>query len=194
MPIHERGEHTSGHRTRRPRSPVWTVWAAGAVVMLALLLWPLQALLAGILIGTVAVLLEAFNAWLLLHVKTWDRATARRQATAVGAAIVGIGVVAAAIWTVPMAVATLLLALTACAVNAYARWSAHRTSSRITPGMGEATDAPAPDVRREPAPAPTPARGTPPRGATGRRNAPGRPSTRPSARWTSGRRPVRQAT
>jgi hypothetical protein len=115
----------SARRAERERDRAWLL-GAGVVAVAALFMWPLETLLVAILAGTMMVLLEGFRAWLRFQAHRVDREHIARQAAVACAAAVVAGVVAVVVWPMAMALATLVLALVACAMNAYARSTARR--------------------------------------------------------------------
>jgi hypothetical protein len=205
MAIQQRVEPTAARRADEGRRRTVLVTAALGVV--ALLLWPLETLILGILAGTVFVLLEGLNALAVLHPHAIAPKRVLEHSPAITAAVVGIGAIAVALWRVPMALAALMLALLACAMNAYARWAAHRALRVRTP---EQPMEPLPAVEPTPTVEPTVAEAVSPpeprratraratrskRPAPTRRSAPTRTSKRaPAKRAPASRRRTRQAT
>src|SRR5687768_2194488 len=117
MPTHNRLEAMAARRSAHERDRALMLGAA-VLALVALLIWPLETLPVAILAGTMMVLLEGFRAWLRFQANRIDRVRLTRQATLLCAAIVAIGVVAVTAWPMAMALATLMLAVFACAVNA----------------------------------------------------------------------------
>lgn len=198
MPMQRRAERMAARRANDGRRRALIV--GGVIAVVALLLWPLETLLVGILTGSVAVLLEGVIARAAMRSTPVARDRVLRYGPMIGAAVLSMGVVAVALWTIPMAVATLILALTACAMNAYERWAARQALRPATP-YGE-VETPA-EVAAVAPPAPVQARVTPApsrRAAVKRRAATtravaARTSKRPPAKRTSpARRRTRQST
>ena len=154
---YNRSQAMAARRADHERARVLLFGAVG-LAAIALLMWPLQTLLVAILGGTMVVLMEGLDAWLRARNSAIDRELFGRRAAIASAGVVALGVVVVAMWPMAMAVATLLLAFVACAVNALARWAASQAGTPPTtppPRTPAAQDSPAlvrrPSARRRPA-------------------------------------------
>lgn len=198
MPVQQRVEGAAARRASDGRR---ALIVGGTVAGVALLLWPLETLLAGILAGTVALLLEGVTTRTAVLPNRVARERVRQYGPGVAVAMLGTGVVAVALWTIPMAVATLLLALVACVVNAHERWAARRAYGMTTahaqvdaPPVEPVTPSEAPPAEVPPRQARSRAAAAKRRGAS-KRAATGRTSKQsPAKRGSTARRRTRQST
>jgi len=156
MATHNRFEVMAARRSEHERDRALALGAA-VLAVVVLLVWPLETLLVAILAGTMMVLLEGFRAWMRFQADRIHRERLARHATMAGIAAVLVGAVAVVVWPMAMADGTLVLALFACAVSAYARWTARRAAQAL-PQHEAIAHAPAPAVEpvlpSEPPPAP----------------------------------------
>ena len=96
----------------------------GAAVVggLTLLLWPLQTILAAILVGSSWIITMALGVWIERSVEARDRDEILRRLPQVAGGLVALAIVLTFVWPMTMAAVTLLLAIAAAGGMAFLAW------------------------------------------------------------------------
>jgi len=112
-----RRRHTRAEHQRRQLSI-----AAAILGGLVLVIWPLQAILAAILIGSSWILTLALGVWIERTVEAGDRDTILARLPQVAGVLVAVAVVLSFVWPMTMAGVTLLLAVAAAGGMGFLTW------------------------------------------------------------------------